>query len=69
MQYQMINDLVEDVPESALEFKASYFKANKQVPVHVERKKSKYRLLKTTTTMFNVQTMPSSLWDLWDEVK
>lgn len=35
MQYQMINDLTEEVPESALEFKASYFKANKQVSFHI----------------------------------
>jgi len=35
MQYQMVNDLAEEVPESALEFKASYFKANKQVSIYI----------------------------------
>ena len=31
----MVNDLAEEVPESALEFKASYFKANKQVRIYI----------------------------------
>lgn len=35
MQYQMIND-VADVPDTAMEFKASYFKANKQMRMSQE---------------------------------
>ncbi|XP_060558427.1 uncharacterized protein LOC132718728 isoform X2 [Ruditapes philippinarum] len=39
MQYQMINDLSQSDPDNAIQFKASYFKANKQMRMSQEARR------------------------------